>query len=82
MGAAVNEIQVLPTTHGLCARCQRAQFTEEIMKVKDLLKALEERGMDEEILIESEPGKYHEKRLETVWIDERGIVLSARLMPD
>ncbi|EIF28159.1 hypothetical protein BCh11DRAFT_08060 [Burkholderia sp. Ch1-1] len=52
------------------------------MKVKDLLKALEEREMDEEILIESEPDKYREKRLETVWIDERGIVLSARLMPD
>jgi hypothetical protein len=52
------------------------------MKVKDLLKALQERGMDEELLIESEPGKYPEKRLETVWIDERGIVLSARLMPD
>lgn len=53
-----------------------------IMKVKDLLKALQERGVDEEILIESEPGKYPEKRLETVWFDERGIVLSARLMPD
>lgn len=52
------------------------------MKVKDLLKALQERGVDEEILIESEPGKYPEKRLETVWFDERGIVLSARLMPD
>lgn len=52
------------------------------MKIKDLLKALEERGMDEEVLIESEPGEYPEKRLETVWFDERGIVLSARLMPD
>jgi hypothetical protein len=52
------------------------------MKIKDLLKALQEREMDEELLIESEPGKYPEKRLETVWIDERGIVLSARLMPD
>ncbi|MFM0557654.1 hypothetical protein P0D69_42960 [Paraburkholderia sediminicola] len=52
------------------------------MKIKDLLKALQERGMDEEILIESEPGEYPEKRLETVWFDERGIVLSARLMPD
>ncbi|ABE29235.1 hypothetical protein Bxe_A3757 [Paraburkholderia xenovorans LB400] len=63
-------------------RVNRRKSRRKGMKVKDLLKALEERGMDEEILIESEPDKYREKLLETVWIDERGIVLSARLMPD
>jgi hypothetical protein len=48
------------------------------MKVKDLLKALQEHGPDEEVLIESEPNEYPERRLETVWIDERGIVLTTR----
>ncbi len=70
------------TLHSSRARINRPNLKGEVMKVKDLLNALKERGMDEEILIESEPDKYPERRLETVWCDERGIVLSARLMPD